>query len=57
MHPRLYRLFESHQRIHEELRREQRRRSSNSLQLVRLKTLEVRVKDLIRRFLRASSRV
>ena len=57
MHPRLYRVLESHQRIDEKLRREQRRSSPDSLQLVRLKKLKLRIKNMIHRFLRTPSRI
>ena len=50
MHPRLFRLIETHQRIDAGLRNELRRPLPDSLQLMRLKRLKQRVKQLIRRF-------
>ena len=50
MHPRLYRLIETHQRIDRDLRLEQRRAFPDPFQLMRLKKLKLRVKDLIQRF-------
>jgi hypothetical protein len=52
MHPRLYRLIEAHQRIDRALRRELKRPLPDSMQLIRLKKLKLRVKDLVGRFLR-----
>lgn len=49
MSDRLYRLFEVHQRIDEELRQEQRRRSRDPFRIMRLKRLKLRAKDLIHR--------
>ena len=54
MHPRLYRLIETHQRIDNALRQEQRRRWPDPLRLSQLKKLKLRVKDLIQRFSRTS---
>ena len=50
MHPRLFRLIETHQRIDSRLRNELQRPLPNSLQLMRLKRLRLRAKELIRRF-------
>ncbi len=55
MHPRLYRLIEAHQRIDSALRREQRRRWPDSFQILRLKKLKVKAKDLIHRFTRRAA--
>lgn len=52
MNPRLYRLIETHQRIDQALRHEQRRRLPDSIRLVQLKKLKLRVKDLIHRLAR-----
>ena len=52
MHPRLYRLIETHQRIDRALRSEQKRPLPNALQLMRLKKLKLKAKDLIHRLLR-----
>ncbi len=49
MSARLYRLTELHQRIDTALRDEQRRRLPDVLQLMRLKRLKLRAKDLIAR--------
>lgn len=49
MSDRLYRLFEVHQRIDEELRQEQRRRWRDPFRIMRLKRLKLRAKDLIHR--------
>ncbi len=50
MHPRLYRLIETHQRIDARLRSELTRPLPDTFQLMRLKRLKLRVKDLIQRF-------
>ena len=50
MHPRLYRLIETHQRIDARLRQELRRPLPDTLQLMRLKRLKLRAKALIQRF-------
>ena len=50
MHPRLFRLIETHQRIDARLRSELTRPLPNGLQLMRLKRLKLRVKELIQRF-------
>ena len=55
MHPRLYRLIETHQRIDRDLRLEQRRAFPDPFQLMRLKKLKLRVKDLIQRFSRRAA--
>lgn len=52
MHPRLYRLFETRQRIDRALADEQVRRQPNPLRLMTLKSLEARVKELIHRLSR-----
>lgn len=49
MHPRLYRLTETHQRIDRALRDEQARSSPDPFRLMQLKRLKLRVKDLIQR--------
>lgn len=54
MHPRLYRLIETHQRIDTALRQEQGRRWPDPLRMSQLKKLKLRVKDLIQRFSRTS---
>ena len=56
MNSRLYRLIEKHQRIDRALRDEQRRAAPDTLQLMRLKRLKLRAKDLIERFLRKTAR-
>jgi hypothetical protein len=57
MHPRLYRLLEKHQRIDEKLRFEQHRPRPNWLQVMRLKRLKLRIKDLIYRATRKTARI
>jgi hypothetical protein len=57
MHPRLYRLVEAHQRIDDALRREQRSEWPDWLQIIRLKRLKMRAKQLIQRFLRKTVRI
>ena len=57
MHPRLFRLIETHQRIDQRLSDEQRRPRPDSLQLMRLKRLKLRAKDLIHRLTRKPQRV
>lgn len=52
MSARLYRLTEIHQRIDDALRVEQRRRFPDSFEMVRLKKLKLRAKDLIARLTR-----
>ena len=52
MHPRLYRLIETHARIDRALRREQRRPLPDWFRLLRLKKLKLRAKDLIHRLTR-----
>ena len=49
MSDRLYRLMLAHQRIDEQLRREQRRRGASPFLLMRLKKLKLRAKDLMHR--------
>lgn len=53
MSNRLYRLMLAHQRIDEELRREQRRRGASPFVLMRLKKLKLRIKDLMQRLSRS----
>jgi len=50
MHPRLFRLIETHQRIDAGLRNELGRPRPDAFQLIRLKRLKLRVKQLIQRF-------
>ena len=50
MHPRLFRLIETHQRIDAGLRNELSRPLPDAFQLMRLKRLKLRVKELIQRF-------
>ena len=53
MSDRLYRLMLAHQRIDEQLRREQRRRGASPFLLMRLKRLKLRAKDLMQRLSRS----
>ena len=53
MSDRLFRLMLAHQRIDEELRREQCRRGVSPFTLMRLKKLKLRAKDLMLRLKRA----
>ena len=53
MSDRLYRLMLAHQRIDEQLRREQRRRGASPFPLMRLKKLKLRAKDLMQRLSRS----
>ena len=57
MHPRLFRLIETHQRIDARLRSEYQRPRPDGLQLMRLKRLKLRVKDLIHRLTRKPQRI
>ena len=57
MHPRLYRLIETHERIDRALRREQRRPLPDWFRLLRLKKLKLRAKDLIHRLTRRPQKV
>ena len=50
MHPRLFRLIETHQRIDARLRSEIKRPLPDPVQLMRLGRLKLRAKDMIRRF-------
>ena len=50
MNPRLFRLIETHQRIDQGLRREQRRPLPDMLELLRLTDLKLRTKQLIERY-------
>jgi hypothetical protein len=52
MHPRLYRLLETHSRIDRALRDEQLRRVPDPVRTTQLKKLKLRVKDLMQRFAR-----
>jgi uncharacterized protein len=49
MHPRLYRLIETHRRIDDALRSEQQRPAANWQRVQSLKKLKLRVKDLAAR--------
>ena len=49
MFNRLYRLMLAHQRIDEQLRREQSRRGASPFLVMRLKKLKLRAKDLMQR--------
>lgn len=51
MHPRLFRLIETHQRIDRALRDEQRSVRPDPLRLTQLNKLKLRVKDLTRQFM------
>ena len=57
MHPRLFRLIETHQRIDAGLRNELGRPLPDPLQLMRLKRLKLRVKQLIQRFTLVTQRI
>ena len=57
MHPRLFRLIETHQRIDKSLRREMKRPRPDGFRLMRLKRLRLRAKDLIHRFMLRPERV
>jgi hypothetical protein len=57
MHPRLYRLVEAHQRIDDALRREQSSEWPDWLQIIRLKRLKLRAKQLIHRFIGSTIRI
>lgn len=57
VHPRLYRLIETHQKIDAALRREQSRPGPNGFRMMRLKKLKLRVKDLIHRFIGKPARI
>ena len=56
MSDRLCRLMLAHQRIDEQLRREQRRRGASPFLVMRLKKLKLRAKDLMQRLNRAPQR-
>jgi len=56
VHPRLYRLVEAHQRIDRSLRQELRYRWQDPVRILQLKKLKLRVKDLIHRFIRRTSK-
>lgn len=56
MSRRMFRLMLSHQRIDELIRRERRRRLPDLFELMRLKKLKLRAKDLIQRHLLAPRR-
>ena len=51
MSDRYYRLMRAHQRIDEQLRREQRRRGASPFVVMRLKKLKLRAKDLMQRLI------
>lgn len=55
MHPRFYRLLETHQRIDRALRDEQTRPLPDPMRLTQLKKLKLRVKDLAHRLLRRTA--
>ena len=55
MHPRLYRLTETHQRIDRALQDERRRPLPDPLRMTQLKKLKLRVKDVMQRFLRKTA--
>ena len=57
MHPRLFRLIETHQRIDSHLRSELKRPLPDGFRLMRLKRLKLRVKDLIQRFTLQPTRI
>jgi hypothetical protein len=57
MHPRLFRLIETHQRIDAGLRNELGRPRPDVFQLLRLKRLKLRVKQLIQRFTLVTQRI
>jgi uncharacterized protein len=52
MHPRLFRLLETHRRIDDALRVERQRPSANWQRVQMLKKLKLRVKDLASRVMR-----
>ena len=49
MSDRYFRLLRAHQRIDDQLRREQRRRGASPFVLMRLKKMKLRAKDLMQR--------
>ena len=55
MHPRLFRLIETHHRIDRALRDEQLRHMPDAVRLTRLKALKLRVRALTRRFVRRTA--
>ena len=57
MHPRLFRLIETHQRIDAGLRSELGRPRPDVFHLLRLKRLKMRVKALIQRFTLVTQRI
>ena len=57
MHPRLFRLIETHQRIDQRLRLELTRPLPDGFQLFRLKRLKLRAKALIQRFTLQPTRI
>ena len=57
MHPRLYRLIETHHKIDRKLRSEQRRPRPDWLKVIQLKRLKLRAKELIHRFTRQTIRI
>ena len=52
MSDRLYRLMQTHQRIDDALRHEQRSHAASPFALMRLKKMKLRAKDLIQRLTR-----
>jgi hypothetical protein len=57
MHPRLFRLIETHHRIDRALSAEQKRPLPDGFRLMRLKKLKLKAKDLIHRFTLRPQRV
>jgi uncharacterized protein YdcH (DUF465 family) len=57
MHPRLFRLLETHRRIDDALRAERQRPAANWQRIQTLKKLKLRVKDLAARVMRRARRV
>ena len=57
MHPRLFRLIETHHRIDRALSAEHKRPLPDGFRLMRLKKLKLKVKDLIHRFTLRAQRV
>jgi uncharacterized protein len=54
MHPRLFRLLETHRRIDDALRYERQRPAANWQRVQMLKKLKLRVKDLANRVMQRS---
>jgi hypothetical protein len=55
MHPRLYRLIETQQRIDGALREERNRRTPDAVTLTRLTALKLRARALAKRFARQAA--